>query len=94
VCTWTYTGQVPAKEIRIRKGQLLRAPVTNDLPQETTVHWLGLAVPNAMDGVAVLSQPAIAPAGSFTDNPGRWIIHCHNDYHLDSGMATFVYYAA
>jgi multicopper oxidase len=27
-----------------------------------------------------------------TDNPGRWIVHCHNDYHLDSGMATFVQY--
>jgi multicopper oxidase len=27
-----------------------------------------------------------------TDNPGRWIVHCHNDYHLDGGMATFVEY--
>ncbi|MDT5016415.1 MAG: multicopper oxidase, partial [Mycobacterium sp.] len=28
-----------------------------------------------------------------TDNPGRWIVHCHNDYHLGGGMATFVEYA-
>ncbi|MDT5076248.1 MAG: multicopper oxidase, partial [Mycobacterium sp.] len=27
-----------------------------------------------------------------TDNPGRWIVHCHNEYHLDGGMATFVEY--
>ena len=27
-----------------------------------------------------------------TDNPGKWITHCHNDYHLDSGMATFIAY--
>ena len=20
-----------------------------------------------------------------TDNPGRWIVHCHNEYHLESG---------
>lgn len=26
------------------------------------------------------------------NNPGRWITHCHNDYHLDSGMATYIYY--
>ncbi len=29
-----------------------------------------------------------------TDNPGRWIVHCHNDYHLDGGMATFFDYTA
>jgi hypothetical protein len=27
-----------------------------------------------------------------TDNLGRWITHCHNDYQLESGMAIFVYY--
>src|SRR5262245_15103383 len=65
VRTWAYGGQVPAKEIRIAKGQRLRTPVTNNLPQETTVHWHGLAVPNGMDGVSVLTQPAIAPGESF-----------------------------
>jgi len=66
VRTWTYTGTVPATEIRLRKGQTLRVPVTNKLPQETSVHWHGLAIPNAMDGVPVLTQPAIAPGGNFT----------------------------
>ena len=28
-----------------------------------------------------------------TDNPGKWIVHCHNDYHLDGGMATFFSYS-
>lgn len=63
--TWAYGGQVPAKEIRIRKGQTLRAAVTNKLPQETSVHWHGLAIPNPMDGVPVLTQPAIAPGQNF-----------------------------
>jgi FtsP/CotA-like multicopper oxidase with cupredoxin domain len=27
-----------------------------------------------------------------TNNPGRWIVHCHNEYHLNGGMATFVEY--
>lgn len=27
-----------------------------------------------------------------TDNPGRWITHCHNTYHLEAGMATFIEY--
>mgnify|MGYP003707363567 CR=1 FL=1 len=66
VRTWTYTGTVPATEIRLRRGQTLRAPVANTLPQETTVHWHGLAIPNAMDGVPVLTGPAIATGGEFT----------------------------
>ena len=27
-----------------------------------------------------------------TNNPGRWITHCHNTYHLEAGMASFIYY--
>ena len=27
-----------------------------------------------------------------TDNPGRWIAHCHSTYHLEAGMATFIEY--
>ena len=53
VRTWTYTGTVPAKEIRLAKGGQLRSTVTNGLPRETTVHWHGLAIPNAMDGVII-----------------------------------------
>lgn len=60
VRTWAYGGQVPGREIRIRKGETLRAQVTNKLPQDTTVHWHGLAIPNNMDGVPVLTQHPIA----------------------------------
>jgi len=28
-----------------------------------------------------------------TNNPGKWISHCHNTHHLESGMATFLYYS-
>ncbi len=91
VRTWTYTGTVPAREIRLRKGQTLRAPVTNNLPQETTVHWHGLAIVNAMDGVPVLTQPAIAPGGNFryefvVPDAGTYYLHSHVGTQLDRGM--------
>jgi FtsP/CotA-like multicopper oxidase with cupredoxin domain len=91
VRTWTYTGTVPAKEIRLQKGHLLRARVANELPQETTVHWHGLAIPNGMDGVPVLTQPAIAPGGKFTyeftvPDAGTHYIHSHVGTQLDRGM--------
>ncbi len=27
-----------------------------------------------------------------TDNPGKWITHCHNTYHLEAGMAGWIFY--
>jgi multicopper oxidase len=91
VRTWTYTGTVPATEIRLRKGGRLRAHVKNELPQETTVHWHGLAIPNAMDGVPVLTQPAIAPGADYhyeftAPDAGTYYIHSHVGTQLDRGM--------
>lgn len=91
VRTWTYTETVPATEIRLRKGQTLRAAVTNALPQDTTVHWHGLAIPNPMDGVPVLTQDAIPPGGSFTyefavPDAGTYYLHSHVGTQLDRGM--------
>lgn len=62
---WAYGGQVPGPVIRARQGERLRVRVENALAQETTVHWHGLRVPNAMDGVPGLTQKAIAPGASF-----------------------------
>ena len=62
---WCYNGTVPGPEIRVRQGERLRITVENGLAEETTVHWHGLRVPNAMDGVPHLNQPPIAPGKSF-----------------------------
>jgi FtsP/CotA-like multicopper oxidase with cupredoxin domain len=62
---WAYDGLVPGPEIRIRQGGRLRVLVENRLAEETTVHWHGLRVPNAMDGVPHLTQPPIAPGERF-----------------------------
>ena len=62
---WSYNGTVPGPEIRVRQGERLRITVENQLAEETTVHWHGLRVPNAMDGVPHLTQPPIAPGEAF-----------------------------
>lgn len=48
---WCYGGRVPGPEIRVRQGERLRVVVENHLPEDTTVHWHGIRLPNAMDGV-------------------------------------------
>jgi FtsP/CotA-like multicopper oxidase with cupredoxin domain len=62
---WAYQGTVPGPEIRVRQGERLRVLAENRLPQETTVHWHGIRVPNAMDGVPHLTQEPIASGRSF-----------------------------
>lgn len=62
---WAYGGTVPGPEIRLRQGERLRVAVDNRLPEATTVHWHGVRVPNAMDGVPHLTQAPIEPGGKF-----------------------------
>jgi len=62
---WAYNGVVPGPEIRARQGDRITVRVTNRLDEPTTVHWHGLRVPNAMDGVPHLTQPPIQPGETF-----------------------------
>jgi FtsP/CotA-like multicopper oxidase with cupredoxin domain len=62
---WSYNGIVPGPEIRLRQGERVEVAVENRLAEETTVHWHGLRVPNAMDGVPHLTQQPIAPGETF-----------------------------
>ena len=62
---WAYNETVPGPEIRVRQGDRVRIAVENSLAEETTVHWHGLRVPNAMDGVPHLTQVPIPAGGKF-----------------------------
>ena len=57
---WAYNGSVPGPELRFKQGDRLRIEVENALAVGTTVHWHGIRLPNAMDGVPHLTQPPIA----------------------------------
>ncbi|MET3590857.1 MULTISPECIES: DUF4396 domain-containing protein [Mesorhizobium] len=79
---YAYNGQIPGPRIHIRQGDRVRINVTNALPEETTVHWHGLILPNQMDGPAEITQPPIEPGGTysyeFTANQhGTYFYHPH-----------------
>ncbi|WP_372464299.1 multicopper oxidase domain-containing protein [Nocardia africana] len=65
VQTWSYDGNLPGREIRLTRGQVLRADLTNALPAPTTIHWHGIALRNNMDGMVDLTQ---APGGTQRGN--------------------------
>lgn len=91
VRTWTYGGLVPGREIRVRRGDVITGRLANMLPVPTTIHWHGLAVPNGMDGVPGVTQPAVAPGHGFSyrftaDTPGTYWFHPHVGTQLDRGL--------
>ncbi|MEO8164273.1 MAG: multicopper oxidase domain-containing protein, partial [Betaproteobacteria bacterium] len=55
---WGYNGQSPGPTIEVVEGDKVRLFVTNHLPEHTSIHWHGQRLPNGMDGVAGLNQPA------------------------------------
>ncbi|MET0134173.1 MAG: multicopper oxidase family protein [Kibdelosporangium sp.] len=57
---WTYNGASPGPEIRVTEGDLVEVRLVDQLPDvDVTVHWHGLDVPNAEDGVPGLTQNAV-----------------------------------
>ena len=69
---WTYNSQPVGPEIRVTEGDAIRVTLTNSLPDPTTIHWHGLPVPNDMDGVPGVTQPAVEPGESFVYEFPAW----------------------
>jgi FtsP/CotA-like multicopper oxidase with cupredoxin domain len=61
----TVNGTVPAPLIRLKQGQRVRIAVTNDLDEDTSIHWHGVILPFQMDGVPGVSFPGIQPHATF-----------------------------
>ena len=91
---WCYNGVVPGPVIRARQGERVRVAFANGLPQETTIHWHGLRVPNAMDGVPDVTQAPVAPGERFVyefdlpDAGTYWYHpHAHSSEQTERGLA-------
>jgi FtsP/CotA-like multicopper oxidase with cupredoxin domain len=81
---WGYNGSSPGPTIEVVEGDRIRLFVTNKLPEPTSVHWHGILVPNGMDGVTGVTQPAIGVGKTFVyefvaPRPGTHMYHPHAD---------------
>ena len=93
VQAWTYNGQVPGPWIRVEPGDRVRVVLRNELPQSTVIHWHGIEIPNAMDGVPDVTQPPVKPGEEFVyefvaKGPalGMYHSHHHAEHQVPDGL--------
>ena len=78
----TACGPVP--QLRVTEGDTVRAIFRNNLQETTGVHFHGQRVPNAVDGVPLITQDPIVPGGEWTYEfvarvPGSHMYHSHHN---------------
>ncbi|MEP6508359.1 MAG: copper oxidase [Gemmatimonadales bacterium] len=90
---WSYNGQIPGPQIRVREGDRVKIVLHNNLPESTSIHFHGLELPNGMDGVPYITQPPVKPGESFTyeftvplGNHGSHMYHSHHDSTKQVGL--------
>jgi FtsP/CotA-like multicopper oxidase with cupredoxin domain len=98
---WTINGRTydNPEPFQVAQGQRVRLVMRNDSmmwhPMHLHGHTFQIVRP---DGAGPRKDTAIVrPAQTVAvdldaDNPGAWMFHCHNEYHLDAGMMTRVDY--
>ena len=91
---WTYNGTLPGPMIRGKVGDRVIVHFTNSLPEETTIHWHGLRVPNEMDGAPGATQPPIPAGGQFRyefelRDAGTYWYHPHTDSSAQVGRGLY-----
>ena len=89
--TWTYGGELPGRELRLRQGEEVRIRLVNDLPEPTSIHWHGLNIRNGADGVPGMTQKAVPPGEDFVyrftpPDAGTYLFHSHVGMQLDRGL--------
>ncbi|WP_225430010.1 multicopper oxidase family protein [Deinococcus detaillensis] len=100
VAAYAVNHQVPGPRIHLTEGDRVRFVVKNVLPEATTIHWHGLAVPNSMDGAGSVTQKPIPsggsfpPGGSFTyeftvRQAGTFFYHSHTSVDRQQGLGLY-----
>lgn len=79
---WSFGNGSPGPLIRIPQGKAVHIRVENGLSEPTSVHWHGIRLANAMDGVPGMTQDAIPAGGGFdyrftSPDAGTYWYHSH-----------------
>jgi FtsP/CotA-like multicopper oxidase with cupredoxin domain len=94
VAAMAYNGQVPGPRIRLTAGERARFVITNELDEETTVHWHGQQVPNEQDGAGAITQRPIQPGETYTYEwsppvAGTFFYHTHSRADVQQALGLY-----
>jgi CopA family copper-resistance protein len=86
----TVNGSIPGPILRVREGDTVTFNVTNRLSEHTSIHWHGILLPNAMDGIPGLTFRGIKPGETFTyrypiKQSGTYWYHSHSGMQEQTG---------
>ncbi|WP_026926524.1 multicopper oxidase family protein [Granulicoccus phenolivorans] len=91
VSTWAYGDAFPGPLLRANAGDFLRITLDNQLPADTSIHWHGIRLRNAADGVPGVTQDPIRAGEKYVyeftaPDPGTYFFHPHTGVQLDRGL--------
>ncbi len=74
---------IPGPLLRWKEGRNVELRVTNQLDEDTSIHWHGILLPPGMDGVPGVSFPGIPPGETFVyrfpvRQSGTYWYHSHS----------------
>lgn len=87
----TINGSLPGPVLRWKEGETVTLNVRNTLSEASSIHWHGIILPNAMDGVPGLTFGGIAPGGTYqyrfdVKQHGTYWYHSHSGFQEQTGM--------
>jgi FtsP/CotA-like multicopper oxidase with cupredoxin domain len=95
---WTINGRTAdqMEPLTIRQGQRARLTFTNRTMMWHPMHLHGhtfqvvkaSGVPGPRKDTVIVQPMRSVAVDLVADNPGDWMLHCHNAYHQDAGMMT------
>jgi FtsP/CotA-like multicopper oxidase with cupredoxin domain len=84
---YTLNDTSPGPTIRATEGDLIEVTLVNEsVADGITLHWHGVDIPNAEDGVAGVTQDAVSPGSQYVyrfqvEEPGSYWYHSHQVSH-------------
>ncbi|MFF7989186.1 multicopper oxidase family protein [Kitasatospora xanthocidica] len=97
---WAFNGRPydPAQRYPVAAGERVRLEFRNTTAMWHPVHLHGhsFALPGGgpRKDTAIVLPGATLAVDFDADNPGLWMVHCHNVYHAETGMMTVLGYQA
>ena len=87
----TVNGQISAPTLHFKEGDTVTIHVTNNMNEDTSIHWHGIILPTDMDGVPNISFDGIKPNETFTyrfkiKQSGTYWYHSHSGFQEQTGI--------